>query len=182
MLSITLIILSINLDFQIRTIDIDDKRCKLQVWDTAGQDRFKSVVKSFYRGAHGVIICFDITDFQSFRGVDNWFQEVSKFCQEETPVYLVGTKADLESQRTVPNSTIQAYADQKNLSYIETSSKTSENIDTCFTNFARELVQHSEQLHPRKKDNQKDTNTIIPDDTKPVETKSRCFGGEKCTI
>ncbi|CAF1463196.1 unnamed protein product [Rotaria magnacalcarata] len=170
---------TIGVDFQIRTIDVNSKLCKLQVWDTAGQDRFKCVVSSFYRGAHGVMVCFDITDLQSFRNVNNWLEEVKRYCQENTPVYLVGTKSDLQAKRMVTYSTIKAYADERNISYIETSSKTSENVDNCFSTFATELVKHSDEWK-RPPSIEK---PIIPlsGDTNPV-TNGGCFGGKSCTI
>ncbi|CAF0746600.1 unnamed protein product [Rotaria sordida] len=173
---------TIGVDFQLRTINVDTKRCKLQVWDTAGQDRFKCVVSTFYRGAHGVIICFDITDIQSFHHVDNWLEEIKKYCINQTPVYLVGTKSDLQSKRVVSYSTIKTYSDSKNLSYIETSSKTNENIENCFIDFARTLVTHNDYMEINQKTKQIEQPKIdIRDKTNPV-TSGRCSGENKCTI
>ena len=151
------------------------------MWDTAGQDRFKCVVSSFYRGAHGVLICFDITDLESFRNVDNWLEEVKRYCANETPVFLVGTKSDLQSKRMVPYPIIKAYVDRKSLSYVETSSKTNENIENCFMNFTRALVEHNDQLNiiPKSKEEK------VPDDLtngrKPIKDVG-CVGGDKCII
>lgn len=174
-------IIILNLDFQIRTIDIDAKRCKLQVWDTAGQDRFKCVVSSFYRGAHGVVICFDITDLDSFRNVDNWLEEIKRYCAEDTPVFLVGTKSDLQSKRMVSYATIKTYTDTKKLTYIETSSKTNENIENCFFNFTKTLIQQSNQRDFKPKIS--DPRPINPrpgDKTRTIN--SGCMGGDTCTI
>ncbi len=172
----------IKLDFQIRTIDVDTKRCKLQVWDTAGQDRFKCVVSSFYRGAHGVIICFDITDLDSFRNVDNWLEEVKRYCPEQTPIFLVGTKSDLQSKRAVSYPTIKAYVEKKELNFIETSSKTNENIENCFNNFTKTLVAHTNQIEIDRKSRQREKSTMnLTEKTRPI-TNSGCMGGDKCTI
>ncbi|CAF2603298.1 unnamed protein product [Rotaria sp. Silwood2] len=173
---------TIGVDFQIRTVNVDTKRCKLQVWDTAGQDRFKCVVSSFYRGAHGVMVCFDITDAQSFRNVDNWLAEVKKFRVDQTPVYLVGTKSDLQSKRAISDSTIKTYADTKNLSYIETSSKANENVENCFIDFARTLVTYTDQVEINHKSKQIEQPPVtIGDETKPVTTGG-CIGEHRCTI
>ncbi|CAF3630877.1 unnamed protein product [Rotaria sp. Silwood1] len=137
---------TIGVDFQIRTLEIDSKRCKLQIWDTAGQDRFKCVVSSFYRNANGVIICFDITDLESFRNVNNWLEEVKRYCPEQTPMFLIGTKSDLKTRRMVSDDIIKAYAEKNQLSYLETSSKTNENVEKCFINFTRTLVAHTNQM------------------------------------
>ncbi len=154
----------------------------MQVWDTAGQDRFKCVVSSFYRGAHGVMICFDITDLESFRNVDNWLDEAKRYCPENTPIFLVGTKSDLQSKRMIPYSTIKTYVEHKNLTYIETSSKTNENIEICFTNFSRQLVVHTNQVELDHKKRLTDKSNIdLHTKTKPVNDGG-CMGGVKCTI
>ena len=69
----------INLDLQkIKTITMDQKQVKLQIWDTAGQDRFRTITCSYYRGAHGIIIVYDITDRESFETVKTWMNEIDK--------------------------------------------------------------------------------------------------------
>ncbi|CAF1442262.1 unnamed protein product [Rotaria sp. Silwood1] len=173
---------TVGVDFQIRTVNVDSKRCKLQVWDTAGQDRFKCITSSFYRGSHGVIICFDITNRESFDNVDKWLGEVKRHCGDQPPVYLVGTKSDLQSQRVIPYSTIKTYTDTKNLSYIETSSKTSENVENCFIDFARTLVAHTDQMKINHTSKQIENTSIdLNDKTKPVTTDG-CSAGDKCII
>ena len=163
---------------------MNSKLCKLQVWDTAGQDRFKCVVASFYRGAHGVMICFDITDLESFRNVDKWLEEVKRFCPDQTPVFLVGTKSDLQSKRMVPYTTIKTYIESKGLSYIETSSKTNENVNNCFTSFTRTLIEHTNQMEINHKIKQpRNPKVVLNDKTKPVKDNTGgCMGGNRCVI
>lgn len=118
----------------------------MAVWDAAGQDRFKSLVPSFYRDAHGVIICFDITDIESFRNVEKWLEEMMRFCPENIPVFLVGTKADLKSRRMISREMKAECAENMTLTYIETSSKTGENIEHCFSYFSVKLIEHTERM------------------------------------
>ncbi|CAF1082375.1 unnamed protein product [Rotaria sp. Silwood1] len=98
---------------QIRTVTVDSKCGKLQVWDTAGQDRYKCITSSFYHGAHDIIICFDIMNRDSFDNVDKWLEEVKRHCGNQPPVYLVGTKSDLQSRRVILYLTIKTYTDTK---------------------------------------------------------------------
>lgn len=138
------------------------------------------MVSSFYRGAHGVMICFDITDLESFRNVDNWLEEVTRYCPGNTPVFLIGTKADLQSRRMVSYSMVKEYAELKKLTYIETSSKTNENIEKCFADFSRILVKHTDQI----KLTDKAKLPIYPNidlKKKPV-TSGGCFGDSSCVI
>ena len=166
-------------DFQIRTVEVNSKRCKLQIWDTAGQDRFKCVVASFYRNANGVMICFDITDLESFRNVDNWLEEVKRYCPEQTPTFLIGTKSDLKSKRMVSYEMIKTYAEKHRLSYLETSSKTNENVEKCFGDFTQTLMTHADILVESKPRSFIDLNSK----RKSVkDTKiSGCWDGNKCT-
>mgnify|MGYP000713190847 CR=1 FL=1 len=88
---------------QIKTVQIeDDKLVKAQIWDTAGQERFKTITSSYYKGAHGIIVTYDITDRESFSKVSEWMSEVDKHAQENISRILVGNKKDLEDQRQVP--------------------------------------------------------------------------------
>ena len=90
---------TIGVDFKIRTIDVDQKTIKLQIWDTAGQERFKTITSSYYKGAHGIIVTYDITDRESFSKVSEWMSEVDKHASENISRILVGDKKDLEDQR-----------------------------------------------------------------------------------
>lgn len=70
---------TIGVDFKIRTLEVDGKVIKVQVWDTTGQERFRTITSSYYRGAHGIAIVYDTTDFQSFTNVKKWLQEVERY-------------------------------------------------------------------------------------------------------
>lgn len=86
---------TIGVDFKIRTIEVDGKVIKLQIWDTAGQDRFKTITSSYYRGAHGIIVTYDLCDRDSFAKVSEWMQEVDKNSDKNVSRILVGNKKDL---------------------------------------------------------------------------------------
>ena len=130
---------TIGVDFKIRTFDLNNKTVKLQIWDTAGQERFKTITSSYYKGAHGIIMVYDITDKQSFKDIDNWLAEVEKHASENVNKLLVGNKCDLESNRQVSYEEGKAYADQLGIKFIETSAKESKNVDSAFFTMANEI-------------------------------------------
>lgn len=115
---------TIGVDFRIKTIKLDDgKIAKLQMWDTAGQERFRTITSSYYRGAHGVIIVFDVCDASSFDNVSMWIGEVERYAKPGVPMVLVGNKRDLLEKREVSKEDAQAFADAKGLAYTEVSAK-----------------------------------------------------------
>ena len=69
---------TIGVDFKIKTFEIDSKKIKMQIWDTAGQERFKNIIASYYRGAHGILLLYDVTDKDSFKNLSNWLIEIEK--------------------------------------------------------------------------------------------------------
>merc|ERR1711883_18175 len=110
---------TIGVDFKIRTIELDGKTIKLQIWDTAGQERFKTITSSYYKGAHGIIVTYDITDRDSFAKVSEWMSEVDKHANENISRILVGNKKDLEDNRQVPYNEAKDLADHFNVRFLE---------------------------------------------------------------
>jgi len=86
---------------KVKYVECDGQKVKLQIWDTAGQDRFKTITSSYYRGAHGIVIVYDVTDRDSFEAVKNWIGEIDKYSDEKVFKFLVGNKCDLADRRQV---------------------------------------------------------------------------------
>ena len=131
---------SIGVDFKLKNIEIDSKKIKLQIWDTAGQERFKTITTSYYKGAHAILIVFDITDRDSFDHVRNWMADIDKFAKEGVLRILVGNKCDLEQERKVRSEEAKEIANKYGIKYIETSAKDTINIDDLFISTAKYLL------------------------------------------
>ncbi|KAF0303123.1 Ras-related protein ORAB-1 [Amphibalanus amphitrite] len=130
---------TIGVDFKIRTIELDGKTIKLQIWDTAGQERFRTITAAYYRGAHGIIVVYDCTDQESFGNVKQWLQEIDRYAAENVNKLLVGNKCDLASSKVVDFATAKAYADQLGIPFLETSAKSSTNVEQAFMTMAAEI-------------------------------------------
>lgn len=124
---------TIGVDFKIKTVRLEDKSViKLHIWDTAGQERFRTITSSYYRGAHGIILVYDITDRESFDNVRAWVHEIDRYANEGVVKLLVGNKSDLSSERQVSTEEGRLLAIQLNVPFIETSAKSSTNVEDAF--------------------------------------------------
>ncbi len=141
---------TIGVDFKIRSLEEGGKTCKLQIWDTAGQDRFKTITSSYYKGAHGIIVVYDITDKDSFAKVTEWMSEVDKHASENISRILVGNKVDLEDKREVTYQEAKELADNFNVKFIETSAKEAKNVEDAFLNITREIKSKVQVNGPKK--------------------------------
>jgi len=130
---------TIGVDFKIRTVDQDGKTIKLQIWDTAGQERFRTITSSYYRGAHGIIIVYDITDQESFNNVKQWLSEIGRYASDNVNKLLVGNKSDLEANRAVPYETAKAFADEIGIPFLEASAKDSINVEQAFMTMSADI-------------------------------------------
>jgi len=130
---------TIGVDFKIRTIDLESKTVKLQIWDTAGQERFRTITSSYYRGAHGIIIVYDVTDRESFYNVKNWMQEIDKYAMENVNKLLVGNKCDLAAKKVVTFDEGKELAESFNIRFVETSAKSAHNVEPAFHLMAGEI-------------------------------------------
>jgi small GTP-binding protein len=130
---------TIGVDFKIRTIELDGKTIKLQIWDTAGQERFRTITSSYYRGAHGIIVVYDVTDQESFANVKQWLHEIDRYACENVNKLLVGNKSDLSSKRVVAYDTAKEFADNLGIEFLETSAKNADNVEQAFMTMAAQI-------------------------------------------
>jgi len=112
---------------------------KLQIWDTAGQERFRTITSSYYRGAHGIIVVYDVTDNDTFTNVKQWLQEIDRYASEGVNKLLVGNKSDLTSKKVVEYSVAKEFADQLNIPFLETSAKNAVNVEQAFLTMAKQI-------------------------------------------
>ncbi|CAK90133.1 unnamed protein product (macronuclear) [Paramecium tetraurelia] len=124
-------IATIGCDFAIKRLFINNQPVKLQIWDTAGQERFRTAIsKSYYRGANGIFLVFDISNEQSFTEMQLWYQKTQeeiKNMNQDIQFLLIGCKCDLEQQRQISYDVAFSFAQSLGMHYIETSAKRNTN-------------------------------------------------------
>jgi len=170
---------TIGVDFKTKTIMIDQKTIKLQLWDTAGQERFRAITKSYYRGAHGIIVVYDVTKSETFDSVPNWFYEIEKNAPETVCKLLVGNKADQDEQhlRQVSREKAEELALKHNTPFIETSAKNTENVVPMFEIMSRQILQKWQTRHSIVTAPDKDTKISLTEQTEQQTqaTDSGCW-------
>lgn len=160
-------ITTIGIDFKIKHQEIDGTKLKLQIWDTAGQERFRTITVSYFKGAHGIILMYDVTDRETFDSIAHWLAQIKEHADAQVNVVLVGNKCDIADKRQVETSEGQQLADEYKLKFFETSAKANTRVDETFTAIASEtrerlLKQESEgtsgiklSMAPEKKERKK---------------------------
>jgi len=186
---------TIGVDFKIRTLELDGKTVKLQIWDTAGQERyliifilsgiltslysptdyrFRTITSSYYRGAHGIIVVYDVTDQVSFNNVKQWLQEIDRYACENVNKLLVGNKCDLSTKKVVDYNTAKEFADGLGIPFLETSAKNATNVEQAFTTMASQIKSRmASQSAPVPASGGKGGGRVVVQSSKPV-------GGKKC--
>jgi len=157
---------TIGVDFKIRTIELNGKTIKLQIWDTAGQERFRTITSSYYRGAHGIIVVYDVTDQVSFNNVKQWLQEIDRYACENVNKLLVGNKSDLVTKKVVDMNTAKEFADGLGIPFLETSAKNATNVEQAFILMATEIKNRMQAAAPTNATKQ---NVIKPGLSQPIK-------------
>jgi len=142
---------TIGVDFKVKTIKINDKVVKIQIFDMAGQERFRSIVSVYYKGRHGVVIIFDLTDKESFRNIKIWLHEVDKYSSDNVNKILIGNKSDLIDRRRVTFEEAHELAESMGIDYIETSARDNINIDEIFLNIAKNIINTNKLINNKNK-------------------------------
>ncbi|OTA61160.1 ras-domain-containing protein [Hypoxylon sp. EC38] len=139
---------TIGIDFKMKKLAVRGKAYRLNIFDTAGQERFRTLSTSYYRGAHGVILVYDITSRKSFLGMEKWVDEARSNASPDAVLYLVGSKLDKAAAggRAVSYEEGKAFAESHGAGFCEVSSKTRENVRKPFVDVVDQIVQKPQLL------------------------------------
>jgi small GTP-binding protein len=140
---------TIGVDYKIKLVNENNQLIKLQIWDTAGQDRFRCITKNYFRGSDGIMLIYDITNQMSFNNIRNWITQIKDSLGDEARITLVGNKVDLESNRIVLKEDGMKLATEHGFSFFETSAKEKINIDEAFSNLTREMLKKNRGVGKR---------------------------------
>jgi small GTP-binding protein len=137
--------LTIGVEFGAKNISINDKIYRIQIWDTAGQENFRSITRAYYKNSVCALVVYDITNRDSFNNISNWIED----CKNQSPktifMVLVGNKSDLSDKRVISIEEGRELAEKYNMIFFETSAKTGDNVDLIFFKSAEEIAKKIDQ-------------------------------------
>ena len=132
--------ITIGCEFMAKNIEVNDRIVRVQIWDTAGQEAFRSNTRSYYKSSTCAFIIYDITNKKSFQNIASWLNECKEMCFKDILICLVGNKTDLESKRVVSTEEGQKFADDNGLLFFETSAQNGSNIEELFNKTTSVIV------------------------------------------
>lgn len=149
---------TVGVDFMMKKVQVDNIDLKLQIWDTAGMEKYKQITTSYYRGAQVAVVVFDLASHITFETVKKWIDEFLMICNKNiNPIIaLVGNKCDLVNEREVSQEEVDRFLgiSNNNYTYIETSAKNGVNVEELFINLSRELLKRCKSSLLNKKKNE----------------------------
>jgi Ras-related protein Rab-8A len=151
-----------GIDLKKKTLNIEGEDVKVLIYDTAGHDRFRLIAKSQYKGSNGIVLIYDITDRKTFDNVTRWMEDIKENTDSQVEVMLVGNKIDKANDRIVNSEEGQALGQKFGVSFVETSAKTGEGVNTAFLNIVKNIyhkikevpkveVLHTQPMNTNKK-------------------------------
>ncbi|NXN03919.1 RAB10 protein, partial [Sylvia borin] len=137
----------LGIDFKIKTVELQGKKIKLQIWShwegvTWGKvlERFHTITTSYYRGAMGIMLVYDITNAKSFENISKWLRNIDEHANEDVERMLLGNKCDMEDKRVVPKAKGEQIAREHGIRFFETSAKANINIEKAFLTLAEDIL------------------------------------------
>ena len=131
---------TIGLDYRFKKMPVDNgKEATVQIWDTAGQDRFRAITKNYYKGAHGIILIYDVTNQKTFENVRNWVTQIRENASEKAIIYIVGNKIDDKQNKVVTKEDGEKMAKEFDLKFFEASAKEDINIAPTFEALVKDI-------------------------------------------
>ena len=168
---------TVGVEFGSKQLKVGGINIKLQIWDTAGEERYRAITSAYYKGSKGCFIVYDITSEVSFENVEKWYEEIMKSAEKGISVILVGNKCDLENERKISIEMGQNKAKNLNSPFFETSALNNINIMTAFQNISEDIYNKCKNEKNLEDD---DDYEIVPKDDKKIDINTNRKKETRC--
>ena len=135
---------TLGIDVKYKYLTFENKKIRLDIWDTAGQERFRGIAQNYFRGAHGIIFVFDITNKETFNKLKIWMSDAKQNIRPGTEMVIAENKIDLEKKRAISKETIEEFGEKNNIEIFSTSAKTGEGVKEIIGNLVSKLYKNKE--------------------------------------
>ena len=133
-----------GIDLKTKDIEIKNKNIRIQIWDTAGQEKYRAITRNLFLKVLGVLIIYDITNEKSYNNLKTWVQLIREDCGSHMQIIIVGNKCDLDSERKINQEEVLKYARKEKIEYIETSCKTGENVQKAVKTICEKILENND--------------------------------------
>jgi Ras-related protein Rab-8A len=151
---------TIGIDYKVKRLSYEEKPIKLHIWDTAGQEKFRSITLNFYKGLDGVLLVFDLTDENSLNNIPHWIRQIKLYATENVALVLVGNKCDIEENR-ISKDKIDAICGEYSLKYFESSAKVNINIENAIMSLVGEILTFQGNNNNNNNADNKENNNLV---------------------
>lgn len=151
-------------------MELEGKRIKLQIWDTAGQERFQTITASYYRGAMGIMLVYDVTSRKTFENITKWMHNIQTWASHDVEKIVIGNKADMTESREVSVEEGTEMAQQHGVQLFETSAKVGANVEQAFLELTKSILHKM----PRDQEAPRTVAYRLSDDTNPRPNPQTC--------
>lgn len=168
---------TVAVDLTVKLIELDGKKIKLQLWDTVGNERYRSLTTAYFRGAQGVMVVYDITKERSFNSLTDWYRQIEEYASPEVVTMVLGNRCDQELQREVAKERGQQVASQFGVKFYEVSPKTGQNVAEAFMSLVGEIHSRMEEKQSRDGREQRSPSIILGQKqytAQPHQERSSC--------
>ena len=167
-------IATLGVDVKYKYVSLDNTKIRLAIWDTAGQERFRGLAKNYFRGAHGFILVYDITDKKSFVKLKGWMNDAKEKIEKDYKMIVVGNKKDCQKERQVEIDDLKEFAKKNEVSFLEVSAKTGEWIEQLFNIMVEELLEINNIGIVKDDESEGDKTFNSLDNSRSIENKHNC--------
>ena len=133
-----------GIDLKTSSIEIKNKKIRVQLWDTAGQEKYKAITKNLFLKVQAALIVYDITNEETFNNLKTWVRSIKEECGKQIQMLIIGNKNDLNEERVVDKNIAMEYAKEEKIDYLETSSKTGDNSQKAITLLCEKVLENTE--------------------------------------